>query len=76
MNKTIGALIKAYRKEIGLTQIDMAKIMKTSQSNVSKFESHILIPSLLQYRRLFRHVVQHDDDSVVHFDAFCKWMSG
>lgn len=55
MNKTIGALIKAYRNDLGLTQIDMAKIMRTSQSNVSKFESGILTPSLSHFARWYRY---------------------
>lgn len=52
--KTIGALIKAYRNDIGLTQIEMAKIMRTSQSNVSKFESGIMTPSLAHFARWYR----------------------
>lgn len=69
---SIGALIKAYRKDFGLTQIDMAKIMRTSQSNVSKFESGILTPSLSHFARWYRDALEQSTISWTY--KLEKWL--
>jgi predicted transcriptional regulator len=49
--KRMGRIIKAFRGELGLNQAEFAKVMKTTQSNVSKIEAGKLYPTFLMFRR-------------------------
>lgn len=49
---TIGQNIKKYRKEIGLTQTQLAKKLGIIQSNIHRWEADKIIPSIETIKKL------------------------
>lgn len=41
---TIGSYIKSKRKEIGLSQKDMARLLNTKEKNIIKWENDNILP--------------------------------
>lgn len=52
--KELGVSIKAKRKELGLTQVEFAKIMGMSQSRLSKVEHGQLEFTATEYIRFLK----------------------
>ena len=49
---TLGHNIKKYRKETGLTQVELAKRMKVIQPNVARWENDMITPSIDTLKKL------------------------
>ena len=49
---TLGENIKKYRKETGLTQIALAKKLKTAQKSITRWENNQIIPSIGTLKKL------------------------
>lgn len=71
MNKKLSTLIRQYRKELSLTQQELAEIMNTSQSQVCKFEKGTLRPSLEHFARWYQDT---DRQEVVWKFRLTKWL--
>ena len=67
-NKIVGKHIRSIRAELGLNQTDFAKLLKCNQSNVSKIEQGILLPTLPMYATLYKKaklIMQKDGNTSV-----------
>ena len=49
MAKHIAKVMREARREKGLTQADIARLLDTTQANISKIEQGVLIPSALDW---------------------------
>ena len=49
---SLGENIRKYRKNIGLTQVELAKKMGVIQSNVHRWENNLVTPSLDTIKKL------------------------
>lgn len=49
---TLGLRIREFRKKIGMTQGDLAKILSTSQPQVARIESGKQEASILAYKKI------------------------
>lgn len=64
-NKLLAAILKELRVNVGMTQVDLAKLAELRQSDVSKVESGVRQISYLELRRWLVAV----DFDMATFDA-------
>lgn len=51
-NMTLGEKIKLYRNKKKISQLDLGKLAKTHQKNISKYEQNLVIPSAITLKAI------------------------